>query len=205
MTNTSSPSELHDRLRQATKLPHHFLDHHPVLLPLIRADLDIVQYGDALAALYDIYAQAELWVLEFLAQNAGLFDYGSRRKLPALDSDLSVLRRSPVQTEIFFTASPTIGSLIGILYTLEGSTLGGQFIVRNLSELPHAALPMRFFTGYGDLTQQRWEEFLRFADATCPVDEYEEATAAAVSLFSALKTHLDWASWQRQDGPVAAE
>jgi len=202
MTNTPPPSELHRRLRHATKLPHHFLDHHPVLLPLIRSDLSIVQYGDALAALHDIYAQAEAWVLEFLAQNSGLFDYDSRRKLPALEADLGALRRSPVENHIIFAASPTIGSLIGILYTLEGSTLGGQFIARNLNELPHAALPMRFFSGYGELTWQRWQNFLQFADAACPIDEYERATAAAVSLFGTLKTHLDWASWPNQIGPA---
>ena len=166
------------------------------------SDLSIVQYGDALAALYDIYAQAEGWVVNFLAQHTGLFDYGSRRKIPALEADLVALGRSPARTRIIFSASPTIGSLVGILYTLEGSTLGGQFIARNLTALSHATLPMRFFSGYGDLTRPRWEDFLRFAGATCPVAEYEQAVAAAVSLFGALKRHLDEASRQSHPGPA---
>ena len=200
MTDTSPPSELHRLLREATKLPHHSLDHHPVLLPLLRSDLSAVQYGDALAALHNIYAQSEAWVFDFLSQNAGLFDYRSRRKLPALEADLASLGRTPVQTFARVSASPTIGAFIGILYTLEGSTLGGQFIARNLIRLPHAGLPMQFFAGYGDLTRQRWADFLRFADAKCPLDEYEEATATAVSLFGTLKAHLDGASRPRPGG-----
>jgi len=162
-------------------------------MPLLRSDLSAVQYGDALAALHDIYAQAETWVLGFLAQDSGLFDYRSRRKLPALDADLAALRRTPVRRLTNFSASPTLGALIGILYTLEGSTLGGQFIARNLIQLPRPSLPMQFFTGYRDLTRQRWEEFLQFADTACPIGEYEEAAANAVSLFGTLKTHLDMA------------
>jgi heme oxygenase len=52
-------------------------------------------------------------------------------------------------------------------------------------------LPLQFFTGYGDLTHQRWEEFLQFADDKCPASEYEVASTTAASLFSAIKMHLD--------------
>jgi len=162
-----------------------------VLAPLIERELTVAQYGLALAALHGVYAQAEAWVLEFLAEHPDLFDYQSRRKLPALESDLNALGRLPLACKIQFKPEPTLGALVGILYTLEGSTQGGQFIARNLRLIPGASLPIRFFSGYDDQSRQRWEEFLQFADSQCPLAEYEEAVSTAVSFFDVIKTHLD--------------
>lgn len=184
-------SELHRRLREATRLPHHTLDHHPLLTPLLGPRPSVGEYGDALAALHGVYAPAEDWVLGFLERHPGLFDYRSRRKLPALEADLAALGRTPPDSRADVAAGAGIGSLIGILYTLEGSTLGGQFMAKKLMRLAGAKLPMRFFTVYGRLSRQRWDEFLRFADTACPPGEYEAAAGAAAALFGVFKTHLD--------------
>jgi heme oxygenase len=184
-------SELHNRLRQATKAHHHDLDHHPLLTPLIKPDLGITAYGNALSALHGVYAVAEDWILDYLGRHPGMFDYTSRRKLPALTSDLATLGRTPIPTRIDFVAEPRIGALVGILYTIEGSTQGGQFIAQNLRKIDAVRWPMRFFAGYGDLSRQRWDEFLRFAEVDCPREDYELAASTAVSLFRAIKHHLD--------------
>ena len=162
-----------------------------MLAPLIERELTVPQYGLALAALHGVYAQAETWVLEFLAEHPRLFDYQSRRKLPALESDLKTLGRSPLTCKMQFKAEVTLGALVGVLYVLEGSTQGGQFIARNLKLIPGASLPIRFFSGYGDQSRQRWDEFLQFADSQCPLAEYEQAASTAVSVFDAIKTQLD--------------
>ncbi len=164
-----------------------------MLAPLIQPELTVAQYGSALTALHGVYAQAEAWVLEFLEEHPGFFDYESRRKLPALESDLNTLGRTPLTFNLQITVEPTIGGLVGILYALEGATLGGQFIACNLRLIHGANLPMRFFSGYGDQSQQRWEEFLQFADSQCPLAEYEVAANAAVSIFNVIKMHLDHA------------
>lgn len=197
---TSAPSALHCRLREATRAPHHTLDHHPLLAPLLDPRLSVAEYGNALAALYGAYAPAEAWILAFLERHPGLFDYRSRRKLPALEADLAALGRSAPDTRADVVAESNIGSLIGILYTLEGSTLGGQVIASKLMRLGGAELPLRFFGGYGEASRQRWEEFLRFADTACPPGEYEAAASAAVALFGAFKNHLDRAAAQPMRG-----
>ena len=183
---SAPPSALHRLLRQATKQPHHELDHHPLLAPLVGPALSRSQYGDALSALHGVYASAEAWVMTFLGQRPGLFDY--RWKLPSLESDLAALGRTPLPASADCAAQPGLGALVGILYTLEGSTQGGRFIARQLTE---SGLPLTFFTGYGELSSQRWQEFLMFADALCPKEEYEIASQTAVSLFLAIKRHLD--------------
>lgn len=192
MTKPYNPAQLHQRLRQATKLAHHDLDHHPLLAPLIRPDLTLAEYGRALEALQGVHGRAEPAILASLDGRPGLFDYHARRKLAALESDLAALGRAPIVRLASALPPPdTLGALIGILYTIEGATQGGQFIARNLHQLPLVKLPTTFFDAYGDLTQQRWNEFLQFADSQCPDEEQDLAVAAAVAMFDAIKRHLD--------------
>jgi heme oxygenase len=195
MMEPVSTSELHHWLRQATKMAHRDLDHHPLLAPLVRPDLGVVQYGDALAALHGVHAQAEPRILAFLDKHEGPFDYRARLKLPALESDLAALGRPPLHWRRDLPAPESIGALIGILYTVEGSAQGGQVIERtirnNVRKNAATKLPLQFFSGYGELSRERWEEFLRFADEYCPIAEYETAAVTAVLLFEAIKNHLD--------------
>jgi heme oxygenase len=184
---SSIGSELHDRLRQATAQCHRELDRHPLLLPLLDPEVSLIQYGNALAALHGIYARSEAAVFTYLQQSPGLFDYLPRRKLPAMEFDLSAIGRSPVPMSTGCPDVDSVGALFGALYTLEGATLGGQLIAHKLP--PN--FPLRFFTLYGDQTRQRWDEFLRLAVAECPRSEYETAAATAVALFGAFKKHLD--------------
>jgi len=75
-------------------------------------------------------------------------------------------------------ASPDIknpGDLVGTLYVVEGSTLGGQLIAKHLAKnlgiTPETG--GRFFGGYGENTVNFWTDFLDFAadidqdDALC--------------------------------------
>jgi len=191
MKNEVPPSALHRRLRQATKSSHHVLDHHPVLAPLVRPDLSVDQYSNALDALHGIHTDTEAAILTFLDQHPGLFDYRARRKLPALEADLAVLGRTPVLLAAHVPVPQSVAELVGILYTIEGASQGGQVIARVLREGPLANVPTAFFRGYGPLSRQRWDEFLEFADAQCSGDEQEVAAASAVSTFEAIRCYLD--------------
>lgn len=190
----SIDSELHDRLRRATMQSHHTLEQHPLLLSLLDPTVSLIQYGNALAALHGIYAQSEEAIFAYLRKHPGLFDYFSRRKLPALESDLSTLKRAPVPIRTACPSLDTAGALFGALYTLEGSTLGGQFIARKLPP----SFPLAFFTVYGEQTRQRWDEFLQLAMARCPPSEYELAAATACGLFVTIKNHFDEAQRSMQ-------
>ncbi len=191
MSKAATDSKLHELLRQASKRLHHELDHHPILTPLLRSDLNQLEYGNALASLHGVHAVAEAWILDCLAQYPLAFDYHCRRKLAALNSDLGSLGRTPIPFRLEFSPGKSVASLIGVLYTLEGATQGGQFIARNLQASSIKNIQLAFFRGYGDLNRQRWLEFLEFADAQCPSGSYGEAVSATVSLFAVIKAHLD--------------
>ncbi len=190
-TREGTLSQLHRLLRDATQLPHRALDRHPLLAPLLTRELTVLQYGAALAALHGVYAEVEDLIMAFLDQHPGLFDYRSRRKLPALELDLAELGRTGVPARMKFTAPQNVGALIGLLYTIEGSTHGGQFIARSVQQLHGGNLPLRFFTGYGARTSQSWKDFLAFAAGSCPPAEFAAAMSTAGLLFQAIKDHLD--------------
>ncbi len=191
MTVDFSGSVMHRHLRQATKQPHHVLDHHPLLAPLLQPDLTVVQYGNALAALHGIQQRAEEGILAFLDQHPGLFDYQSRLKVWALDSDLAALGRSPMGIAKKFPVPRTIGALVGVLYVIEGSTQGGLMIARLLQALPIAPLPTAYFRVYRDTSAQKWEDFLQFADRHRDTEEIELAAATATSAFDAIHNHME--------------
>jgi len=185
-------SPLHALLRAATKQPHHALDHHPLLVPLMRAAPQLADYAAALAALHGIHVLAEAAIMAFLAPRPGLFDYTPRRRLSALQADLAQLGKAPPVASAMTLPTPgNVGALVGMLYTLEGSTLGGRFIYRHLHKCLGDAVPLSFFAGYGDASAQRWEEFWQFADAQCPPAEFPDAARSAVQLFGLIKAHLD--------------
>lgn len=203
MTIASSDSAMHWHLRQATKQPHHLLDHHPMLAPLLRADLTLTQYGNALAALHGIQQRAEDGILAFLDQHPGLFDYQSRRKVWALNADLAALGREPMEIAAHFPVPQSIGALIGVLYAIEGSTQGGLMIARLLQALPIAPLPIAYFSVYGAASTQKWAEFLQFADSYHSSEAFDEAAAAAISAFDAIHGHMQ-ACLHQLDASVSA-
>ncbi|MGE5491785.1 MAG: biliverdin-producing heme oxygenase [Actinomycetota bacterium] len=181
--------DLHTRLREATKALHHDIDHHPLLVPLVGGDLQRVQYGHALVALHGIYAALEEAVSD-TAVNAG-FDYVERRKLPAIEADLRELGLDVRPCKIVVSPPSDIAALIGMLYPIEGSTLGAQVICRHLAKKSPGILPLRHFTGYGEATWTRWQLFWDFAKRVCPAEAADDACSAAVLTFLAIKQHLD--------------
>lgn len=182
---------MHRLLRQATKKPHHVLDHHPLLAPLLRADLTVAQYGNALAALHGVQQRAEQGILAFLDAHPGVFDYQSRLKVGALEADLAALGRTPLGVAANFPVPQTVGALVGVLYAIEGSTQGGLMIARLLQALPIAPLPVAYFSIYGVASAEKWQEFLQFADGLDTPEEREMAVATATLAFDAIKDHMD--------------
>jgi heme oxygenase (biliverdin-IX-beta and delta-forming) len=88
------------------------------------------------------------------------------------------------------------GSLLGALYVLEGSTLGGIQIARALKDrdgddIGKARL---FFVGRGECQGAIWRELLKELESLCEDDgEARQAEDAAVTTFRAFE---DWmAGW----------
>lgn len=171
MTEPESNISVHVQLRQATHDQHVRLNHHPMLSGLLQPAYPLVRYRCLIAAYFRIYRAIEEVIMRYVENSEGQFDYAARRKLSWLAEDLNYFQDTSFShcnsPELRLPAVENAGQLIGILYVIEGSTLGGRVILRALSE--HHSLcgsaGARFFQGYGEQTQSNWQEFLRFAES----------------------------------------
>lgn len=131
-----------------------------------------------------------------------LFDDESsvRRKLPLLERDLRALQLEPLAVDE--VPEPTLSALesVGALYVLEGSTLGGQVIMRHVQR--HLPLGPEsggsYFRGYGERTGTMWRSFGARIDAAHGDDRHDEMIRGALACFAAIE------SWFRRRGRVAA-
>jgi len=82
----------------------------------------------------------------------------------------------------------TLPELLGAMYVLEGSTLGGQVLARQLAK---AGIDLRrYFTGYGELTGPRWKTFCQLlAAAATPANE-TKIVESAIHTFQQLAAWL---------------
>ena len=197
--NDGQSQHLRQHLRSATHDAHVRLNRHPLLAGLTRPGYPDSQYRTVLVAYYHVYRELESRIRGHLGGCAQPFDYSSREKWPWLVADLAWFGENPEQRRPpRACAAPGIDSdaaLAGVLYTLEGSTLGGQVISTHLAQ--HQGLSAergaRFFSGYGAQTEARWGQFWQWAATVCPdPGTCREAAGAAGATFGYLEGVLDY-------------
>ena len=182
---------LHQQLYEATRALHSEIDHHSLLQPLFCASLSISEYGDMLAALHGFYAAAETIIEDGLNNHSLPLTYHDRRKLPAIADDLAQLQRYPWPFEQSFPRLSHSAQLIGLLYVVEGASLGGQMIAARLRQQQRHDLPLSFYSGSGENVNQQWQAFLNCAASCCSTDDYETACQYAREVFTVFLKHLD--------------
>ena len=179
------------RLKQETRSYHVALESQ-VDLPQLCLALDA--YRGLLQRFYGFYLPVEQ-KLDLLPWHGLAFDYPARRKQALLEHDLAVLGEPSCSlshcTEL--PALDTLPAAFGCLYVLEGATLGGQIITRQV-ERTLGILPTqgsRFFHSYGEQVGPMWKEFGQFVTsyATTPVIE-NAMIASAGQTFQALQGWL---------------
>ena len=190
----SRPVELLAQLRAGTQAAHGKIE---ATLGLLDPMLSMTRYAGVLARFRSVYVPLEAQLAAFDWTGHGL-DLESRRKVPAIDADLSALGW-PEPTLIPSVAfAPDLegnrARAFGCLYVLEGATLGGRIISRHLG----ASLGVTpgtggaFFHGYGERTGQMWTSFRDalacFAGRGCDADR---AVATARQTFQALQQATD--------------
>lgn len=157
-------------LREATRAEH---DATEAVMPLMGPGLTIEIYARVLASLWPIVHSWELWVASSLP--AGLQEFlQRRRRAPMLAADLRELgvseehRSVPDWTTVVYPEGVTPrdegerhACVMGAMYVMEGSTLGGRFIARYVEEHLHMTPGAgdAYFRGHGDATGSVWREF----------------------------------------------
>lgn len=187
-------------LRQATHDDHVRLNLHPLLSGITRPGYALSSYQLVLVAYYHYYRELEAAIDRALAAGVSTFAYEARRKLGWLASDLAYFGIDP-EAVAWRPASPVAafsfadeGALLGALYTVEGSSLGGQVIIRHLAAQLGLgpATGGRFFYGYGEETMSLWTQFEAFMNQAL-IDDTSRGSAqhAARTTFATMERILD--------------
>ncbi len=192
-------------LRDATH-PHHVqLNRHLLLAGLIQPNYPLNHYHTLLGTYYQLYALLEERINVFLKGHPEVFAYDERCKLPWLINDLAFFQIDPLTlpplspSAAVFLSIETIGQLVGVLYVVEGSTLGGQMISQLLTKNLGFTRDTGscFFTGYGENTMPFWQRFIAFSDTlTGDNRQCQAAVDAACQTFQLFNQVLDDAAHQ---------
>jgi heme oxygenase len=189
---TPDNDSTHARLRRATVEQHRRLDRG--LGYLLSDQLSLPRYVDLLAALFGFYAPLE----EGLSRCQGAspsFRLPIVFRADLLQRDLRAFGRPtehlPRPTGV--PAITTIDRAAGVIYVLEGASLGGQVIARGLSRClgigPENGAA--FFTGRGAHTAARWKQVVAWLEERGrDARGGAEVVAAACETFGALSSWL---------------
>ncbi len=187
-----------EALREGTRAAHDRIEQNRVMGRLTQPDLDLTDYTLVLKRMLGLHLALEGPLAAALAHRRIPLGLDQRRKTPLLRRDLMALGA----LEPIAPASIDLAALLadepsawGTLYVLEGSTLGGRIILRNVER----ALGLTgengasFFAGYGERTGERWKVFVEELAATHDRHPAWQApiVAAASACFDAMDTWLE--------------
>lgn len=181
-------------LRQETCQQHAALERHVLLSRLLSDDLAPEAYRDLLERMWGFYAPMEQRLAESPIAEEEAFAFARRRKAHLLVRDLEALGRAGEAAGLPVCARlpvvPTLSRALGCLYVLEGATLGGAFIARQLAR----SLGLgpgnggAFYHGYGQQTGLMWNGFRRALAACAETGSIDQTplVQAAAETFAAL-------------------
>jgi len=172
-------------LRTATRPAHDSLEG---ALGLLDEGLDLSGYTQVLGRFYGFWREWEPHVAALLQDETFL---EPRRRLHLLAADLAAVGCSlQAVAALPRCPLPTLRDAVeafGSLYVMEGSTLGGRVIERNVGRC--LGLDGRsgcsYFAGHGNATGAMWRAFLQRLDAR-PAADAERIAAGACATFERL-------------------
>ena len=183
----SARAETHAFLRASTQPLHDALEAR-VGLPESAASLN--DYRRVLGRFLGFHEPLEAVLAE---RDWGGFDYAARRRAGDAAGDLAALGLDEAAVAALPRRRANVpgseAEALGMLYVLEGSTLGGQVIRRGLERSfgPEVLGATRFFDGRGAQTGPLWRAFLQQLEAGVRTpDQQAAARRAAESVFRDL-------------------
>jgi len=158
VVESNSKDMLFERLRLETRDLHQLMERQ---LPVFSPGFTLEEYRRLLVRYAGFYAPVEEKLTALRTAGLLVFD-DTRRKHALLLRDLERLggNRNPIWCQTV-PALQSVCQGIGCMYVLEGSTLGGQIILRHLKEALGVTADSggAFFASYGSELGRRWKEF----------------------------------------------
>jgi heme oxygenase len=166
-------------------------------LPLMQKDLDTATYVSCLCRLHGINAAweehartvAPQWLCELLAV---------RERTSFLERDITWFSKEIPPSRASLAFIKDLPSVLGAMYVMEGSSLGGQLIARHVQ----IALGLTqgrgnaFFHGYGSESGPLWKEFCEMLKTRIPEDQTDKVVLGAKAMFTTF------GSWMQEKSVV---
>jgi heme oxygenase len=192
MQNLVAESDVMAVLKSSTAEKHQAVEN---LMPFFRERFSLQDYTRTVAAFLGFFEPVEQALREAADwSNVGI-DIQDRSRAHLLRNDLIALGLSPSQIASLprSTSMPpfhNLESALGCLYVLEGSTLGGQVIGRELARRfdIDASSGASFFLSHGSRVGEMWKEFCAaMREHVQTPDGRRSAVDAAWQTFSSLE------------------
>jgi heme oxygenase len=176
-----------DRLRQETGAAHGELD---ATLHLIDRLSSMQQRVGVLAGYHRFHHRAEAAIAPFLGGTADL-DFAARRRSQLIAEGISVLGQELLPDRAASLDISTRSEAFGALYVLEGSSLGGRVILKELKRRGVSLTGLGFLDPYGFNTGPRWRSFLAILEREVQSGELQRnAVTGALNTFAFAKSCL---------------
>ncbi|WP_308993868.1 biliverdin-producing heme oxygenase [Mariniflexile litorale] len=190
MLNPSRTQDFLLHLKTQTAHIHKKLEYLPVSAMILSPSMEIKHYTRYLSLMYDVHKNLEATVFPLLSELIDTIKV--RAKTPLIKEDLLFLHYNhQISKSVFKTHPLTIPFALGMLYVVEGSTLGGRFILKNIETVPglDQGKGVSYFTGYGSSTGSMWKSFLNTlaqyeADNNCEPEIIEGALYAFECIYN---------------------
>ncbi|WP_192085934.1 biliverdin-producing heme oxygenase [Algoriphagus sp. Y33] len=158
----SSPS-FAQKLKQNTSHLHRELENLPISKSILKAEVTTKDYLKYLDLMCDVINDVETEIFPLVKHVVK--DLDKRRKRHLITQDLRALgfdksTHAKVLKDLKMEI-PT-GFAMGILYVIEGSTIGGKIISKHIQKTLGYSSEMgaTYFAGYGEFTGLFWKNFL---------------------------------------------
>lgn len=180
-----------DKLKEETKSAHQSVE--KILVSELKKLSSKEDYANLLIRLHEFYEPLES-KLHSIINESIIPDIDTRKHVDRIANDLKFLDLD-LKTTSKYTETvnlPSISYALGVLYVIEGSTLGGQVISKMIQKQVKLSdnKGISYFASYGDNTPTMWRNFKKhIADFEREINENEMITGARIT-FQALENWL---------------
>lgn len=182
-------------LRSATEPMHKGLEANSISKKLMSPGANLTDYAFYLRCMGEVIKTFDDQILP--AVSGVITDSDQRKKYADIQQDLGFLYASgaeKIETKPFtgFTGNRSLAYTLGYCYVIEGSTLGGRVILKQVGpilKLENGGT--RFFAGYGAETGTFWKSFMQhFCMHILQNNLQQEAIQGAIDGFTDIGNHF---------------
>jgi heme oxygenase len=172
-------------LKEQTKQQHDDTEAQLQSQKIFDKSYTLEDYKKLLIHNYQLISRCEPQIREKLKNHTSL-QLDVRSKIKALQKDLAALNII-TKNELPTHNLENEAEAFGALYVMEGSTLGGNVIAKQLKKNPEFVdTEFNYFGIYGENTGTLWQEFKQILDQAVTEEHYPDCVAGAKKAYQLL-------------------